>query len=137
MRRFLSKLLRRSPPVDAGVGDRAGPFYDQGYNCAQAILMATTGRDDAELLEICEAYGAGLQESGCLCGAVNGGVMALALCGKGKRTAELVASFRQRHRTTCCKGLTAEYKWNSCEHLASCRAITVATAEDVARLLAE
>lgn len=129
------KLSRRRLPASASVAERAGAYYDRGYNCAQSVLMATTGREDPELLEICNAFGNGLQGSGCLCGAVNGGVVALAILGERGRTADLVAAFRSRHRSTCCKALTAPYRWNSPEHLASCRVLTVAAAEEVARLV--
>ena len=82
-----------------------------------------------------DAFGSGIGESGCLCGAVTGGVMALGLMGKGDRNADLIAAFRNEFRTTCCRGLSKDYQWLSREHLANCRRITVATAGMVERLL--
>jgi len=38
-------------------------------------------------------------------------------------------------RTTCCCGLSKDYRWLSFEHKANCRRITVAAAGKVARLL--
>ena len=114
---------------------KAGALYDGGYNCAQAVLQAATGRSDPELLAMAEAFGGGIGASGCLCGAVTGGVMALGLKGQGERSGELVAAFRAEFRTTCCRGLSKDYRWLSREHKANCRRITVATAGMVAKLL--
>ena len=114
---------------------KAGVLFDGGYNCAQAVLQATTGRHDPELLAMAEAFGGGIGESGCLCGAVTGGVMALGLSGRAERGGQLVAAFRDEFRTTCCRGLSKDYHWLSDEHLANCRRITVATAGMVEKLL--
>ncbi|MCM2265820.1 MAG: C-GCAxxG-C-C family protein [Desulfuromonadales bacterium] len=115
--------------------EQAGALYDGGYNCAQAVLQATTGRGDPELLAMAEAFGGGIGKSGCLCGAVTGGVMALGLSGHPERGGELVAAFREQFRTTCCRGLSKDYRWLSREHKANCRKLTVATAGMVERLL--
>lgn len=134
------RLLRRPRATRAAAqtencAEQAGILYDGGYNCAQAVLQATTGRSDPELLAMAKAFGGGIGESGCLCGAVTGGVMALGLLGKGKRNAELVAAFRSEFRTTCCRALTKDYRWLSREHKANCRQLTVATAGMVEQLL--
>jgi C_GCAxxG_C_C family probable redox protein len=112
-------------------------LFDGGYNCAQAVLQATTGRSDPELMTMAEAFGSGIGESGCLCGAVSGGVMALALAGHPEQSGKLVAAFRAEFRTTCCRGLSNDYRWLSREHLANCRRITAATAGMVEELLKE
>lgn len=129
---------RRARQAAARVDDcaaKAGALYDGGYNCTQAVLQASTGRSDPELLAMAEAFGGGIGASGCLCGAVTGGVMALGLKGQGARSGELVAAFREEFRTTCCRGLSKDYRWLSREHKANCRRITVATAGMVAKLL--
>lgn len=129
---------RRAQQTAAQVDDcaaKAGALYDGGYNCTQAVLQATTGRSDPELLAMAEAFGGGIGASGCLCGAVTGGVMALGLKGQGARSGELMAAFREEFRTTCCRGLSKDYRWLSREHKANCRRITVATAGMVAKLL--
>ena len=127
---------KRAPAVGAElVGERAGRLFDGGMNCAQAVLQATTGSDDPKMMEIARAFGGGIGGSRCLCGAVSGGVMALGLGGRRKRAGELVAAFKARNRTTCCKGLSAGYAWMSREHKQNCRRMTTETAEVVARLL--
>jgi C_GCAxxG_C_C family probable redox protein len=125
--------MRRAAQL-ANCADQAGVLFDGGYNCAQAVLQATTGRSDAELLAMAEAFGGGIGRSGCLCGAVTGGVMALGLLGQGDRNGELVADFRREFGTTCCRGLSKDYPWLSREHKANCRRLTVRAAELVTRL---
>jgi C_GCAxxG_C_C family probable redox protein len=120
----------------AGCADKAGVLFDGGYNCAQAVLQATTGRDDPELLAMAAPFGGGIGRSGCLCGAVTGGVMALGLLGRGEANGALVEAFRREFRTTCCRGLSKDYQWLSREHKANCRRLTVAAAAMVERLLA-
>lgn len=139
MRHLLRKwLYRRARTITGGnAGERAGRLFDTGLNCAQAVLQATTGSDDVKLLEMAEAFGSGIGGSKCLCGAATGGVMALGLSGQSKRSGKLIAAFRARHKVTCCKALSAGYRWHSPEHLANCRQITVATAEMVEALLQE
>ena len=136
------KTLRRkraqlAAATTADCAAKAGMLFDGGYNCAQAVLQATTGRSDAELMTMAEAFGSGIGESGCLCGAVSGGVMALALAGHPEHGGWLVAAFRAEFGTTCCRGLSKDYRWLSREHKVNCRRITAATAGMVAKLLKE
>ena len=128
---------QKAAALSADCAAKAGLLFDGGYNCAQAVLQATTGRSDPELLAMAEAFGAGIGESGCLCGAVTGGVMTLGLSGKPELGGKLVAAFRAEFRTTCCRALSKDYRWLSREHKANCRRLTVAAASMVARLLDE
>jgi C_GCAxxG_C_C family probable redox protein len=132
---MLKRLFLRKAPAADQPGERAGQLYDQGMNCAQAVLQATTGSTDPALLAMAKGFGAGVGGSKCLCGAVSGGVMALGLKGREKQAEALVTAFRQKNRVTCCIALTRPFKWKSKEHLAHCRRLTVETAEMVARLL--
>lgn len=130
-RRRARELAAQTPDC----AEKAGVLFDGGYNCAQAVLQAATGRRDPELLAIAKAFGGGIGESGCLCGAVSGGVMALGLAGRAERGGRLVALFREQFSTTCCRGLSRGYPWLSREHKANCRRITVGAAALVATLL--
>ena len=134
---MLAKLFRLRPPpaTDETVREKAGRLFESGYNCTQSVLMATTDTDDPALLEMADAFGGGISDTQCLCGAVTGGVMALGLKGKGKKAAALVETFKSRNKVTCCKILSRPYKWNSKEHLANCRRLTEETAAEVAKLL--
>ncbi|NIQ93951.1 MAG: C_GCAxxG_C_C family protein [Desulfuromonadales bacterium] len=106
-------------------------------NCTQAVLQATIGVDDPQMMEMAEAFGGGIGDSKCLCGAVSGGVMALGLSGKGKKSGALVKLFKEQNRATCCAALSRPYRWQSREHLANCRRITEETAAMVEKLLSE
>jgi len=132
-RRFRRKKILADSVASAG--EKAGKLFDAGYNCTQSVLQATCPQAGDDLVKMADAFGGGIGDSKCLCGAVTGGVMALGLQGKGAVSGELVAAFRTRNRTTCCKALSAPYTWLSREHLANCRRLTVETAEEVARLL--
>lgn len=134
---MLKRLFRRrrQPATGLTAGERAGALFDSGMNCAQSVLQATIGVDDPQLLEVCDAFGGGIGGRQCLCGAVSGGVIALGLKGKKKLAGKLVDNFRARHKVTCCKGLSAPFGWLSDQHLANCRHLTVAAADDVAVLL--
>ncbi len=117
-------------------GEKARRLYDIGDNCAQAVLQATCPGVSDEMVAVADVFGGGIDDSKCLCGAVAGGAMALSLQAKGSKASRLVADFKAKYRTTCCKGLTAPYLWLSREHIDSCREMTAETAEMVARLLA-
>lgn len=136
---MLRKVFRLRPeketPADEDTGARAGRYFASGMNCAQAVLKATTGRNDPELMTMAEAFGGGIAGSKCLCGAVTGGVMALALKGKGKKADDLVREFKESFRVTCCSVLSRPYEWKSRDHLANCRRITEETARMVERML--
>jgi C_GCAxxG_C_C family probable redox protein len=129
------RRARKLAAAANGCAEKAAALFDGGYNCAQAVLQATTGRSDPELLAMAAAFGGGIGASGCLCGAVTGGVMALSLSGQAERGGQLVATFREEFRTTCCRGLSKDYRWLSSEHKANCRRITVAAAGMVEKLL--
>jgi C_GCAxxG_C_C family probable redox protein len=137
----LARLIRfRSAPKtidDENIRDKAGRLFVSGMNCTQAVLQATTGVDDPQMMEMAKAFGGGIGDSKCLCGAVTGGVMALGLSGKGEKAGKLVKLFKERYRATCCSALTRPYTWKSREHLANCRKITEETAALVENLLAE
>ncbi len=132
---MLKRLFAVRATNATGLAETAGLLFDQGYNCAQAVLLAACPESKAELLEIAKSFGAGIAGAKCLCGAVSGGVMALSLQGKGKQSAQLVAAFRKRHRMTCCAGLSKPYQWKSDEHRSNCRVLTVSAAEIVEQIL--
>lgn len=131
------RRAQRAATATSDCAAKAGVLFDGGYNCAQAVLQATTGRSDPELLAMAEAFGGGIGDSGCLCGAVTGGVMALGLSGHPERSGKLVEAFRREFRTTCCRSLSKDYVWLSDSHLANCRRLTVAAAAMVNDLLEE
>lgn len=107
------------------VAELAGELFDRGLSCTQAVLQAITGNTNPEVLAMTAGFSCGIGKSGCLCGAVSGGVMALGLKGHGKLSGQLMAAFKEAFQTTCCRGLSKDYSWMSAEHQANCRKITV------------
>jgi len=134
---MLARILSFRKKVDPRLpaSQQAGELFASGLNCCQAVFQATTGREDAEILLMAKAFGGGIGERKCLCGAVTGGVMALGISGRGGRAGELVDRFRKAQGATCCSALSRKYSWKSREHLANCRRITEETAAVVAELL--
>ena len=118
-------------------GEKARQLFQQGENCAQAVLQATCPDVTEEIVAMAEVFGGGIADSKCLCGALNGGAVALSLQGKSDKASRLVAVFQARFKTTCCKGLSAPYPWMSKKHLENCRELTATTADLVQFLLHE
>ncbi|BCR03270.1 hypothetical protein DESUT3_03390 [Desulfuromonas versatilis] len=131
------KLLRKKSVLreDMNTGEKAGRLFDGGHNCAQAVFQAATGVDDPRMMAMTQPFRGGIGDSGCLCGAIAGGVMALGWLGKGWQAAGLVTGFREKHKGTCCHSLSRGFKWMSREHSANCRRLTVEAASLVEKLL--
>lgn len=134
---MLLKLLKRQPEPIPGesCGELAGRLFASGMNCAEAVVMASTGSDDPALLALAKPFGGGIGGSKCLCGAISGGVLALGYRGHGGKSGELMKQFKAAHRVSCCSALSRAYRWKSPEHLANCRRLTASAADIVAKLL--
>ncbi|MFX1313209.1 MAG: C-GCAxxG-C-C family protein [Promethearchaeota archaeon] len=62
--------------------EKANTFFNQGHNCAQAVLKAygtQYGLDEDLAFKITSSLGGGLARSGNTCGAVTGALMAIGL----------------------------------------------------------
>lgn len=115
----------------------AGDYFDRGFSCTRSVLQAITRSTDQGLMAITAGFSCGIGRSGCLCGAVTGGVMALGLKGSADHSGALIVEFRRAFRTTCCRALSKNYTWMSEAHQGNCRRITVAAAAMVEALLQE
>jgi len=113
----------------------AGKLFSKGLNCTQAVLRATTGRKDKDIMKMAKAFGGGISDRKCLCGAITGGLMALGLNGKSEKSGELIDQFRDDQGATCCAALSRGHKWHSKDHLNNCRRITEETAKTVSEML--
>lgn len=119
-------------------------YFQNGLFCSEAVLRGFNEAYNLGLrpdqYKIATAFGAGLGESGCACGAVTGCVMVLSLIAgrnhnyESERVSftavnELHDKFRQAHKVMCCRILTNNFTWNTAEHKLNC--------EDLVRHAAE
>jgi C_GCAxxG_C_C family probable redox protein len=120
------------------VAIEAEGFYRAGkMHCAEAVLMAIKNnyRPDVPdaVLQMASGFGGG-SGSGCICGAVSGGTIALGLVLQENKkrvielTRELHAWFKAEYGVTCCKVIAAKGK-------SGCPLITGRVAGKVAELL--
>lgn len=135
------------------VRETAEEYYKRGdYYCSEAVVK--TIKDTFELdfsdevIKMASGFPVGIGGSGCTCGAVSGGVMALGMVfGRSdakdpkvmktmKLSAELHERFRQKRKFVCCKILTKGMDFGKKEHLGQCIAITGEVAEIVADIIA-
>ena len=125
---------------------RADELHNQGYNCAQAVACAYCdlfNADEKEVFRMMEAYGLGMGDMKCTCGAVSGMVTLAGLKNsdanldapktKGstyKIAKELTAAFREKNGSVICADLKGV---ETGEPLRSCKGCI----EDAARIVEE
>ncbi len=135
------------------IGGRAeNLFLSRQLLCAGAVLTALNqglagGVPPDLAVRLTSGMGNGLGGSGCICGALNGGVLAMGLfLGDGaagvpagkvarKQAAELHDIFRERFSSTCCRVLTKNIRHDRQLHYRQCAKFTGAAAEITARLI--
>ena len=101
--------------------DDAVSTFTQGFNCAQAVLLAhgpALGIEPADCLRLAAPFGAGMARTGSTCGAVTGALMVIGLrlghtvaddlatkerCYEVAR--DFLARFRERNGSVICKEL--------------------------------
>lgn len=102
-------------------GEKAEAYFREGYNCAQAVLLAfgdLTGLEDETAAKLASSFGGGLGRMREVCGAVSGGSMVLGLlCGyddpkdsEAKREhyhliQEFARRFREKNGSIVCREL--------------------------------
>ena len=121
--------------------EKAINYYKQGYSCSESVVHAAidAGLCDKSLLAISTAFSGGMS-SGCLCGAVAGAQMILGSnFGKGNaqnneesaraKAKEFMDKFKNNHKATCCKVLTAGLEFGSPERKQNCTSLVGECAE--------
>ncbi|MBU0544075.1 MAG: C-GCAxxG-C-C family protein [Proteobacteria bacterium] len=119
--------------------------------CTEAVVVTLNnslggGLTDAQAVAMAAPFCMGLGESGCLCGALSGAVMATGLfLGKDspyRNRSDMRDSARQLHDAfktsngaTCCRVLTKKVKHDKKDHLRQCANLTAEAAEMAARLI--
>ena len=102
-------------------GERAKAYFEQGYNCAQSVLLSfsdITGLDEKTSAMLSSGFGGGMGRMREVCGAVSGLFMAASLiCGysdpsdfEGKKQTyamiqQLAQGFREQNGSIICREL--------------------------------
>ncbi len=127
-------------------------FQEHRLNCSESALLVINTGFGCELtaeqaLRLGSGFGGGVGGSGCVCGALSGGVMGLGLflgpaCpdGLGKNQfRKLVAgyhdSFRQESGAVCCRDLIADFRKDRKGKAAFCRGLTGRCTGEAVRLI--
>lgn len=134
------------------IRETAEKFYRDGdFYCSEAIVK--TIKDEFQLnmsddvIAAASGFPVGMGGSGCTCGAVAGGIMALGLVfgrtvAKDEKVSKTMALsnelhdlFKSRHKNMCCRILTKGMTLGSPEHMKQCIFFTGEVAEEVARII--
>lgn len=125
---------------------RNGDFY-----CSESIIK--TIKDEFQLpvsddiVKMASGFPVGIGGSGCTCGAVVGGIMAIGLFfgrseAKDKRvnktmtlSKELHDVFQSRHKCLCCRVLTKGMRLGFKKHMDQCISFTGEVAEEAAKII--
>lgn len=134
-------------------GQRAENFFrEHGLSCSEAALLVVNlgfagGLTTEQVLCLASGFGGGIGGSGCVCGALSGGVLALGLflgpvsrSGLGeKKFRALVArfhdSFRDKEGQVCCRDLIADFRKDRKGRAQYCRGLTGRCTGEVVRLI--
>ena len=111
---------------------KAAEYFNQGYSCSESILMEAIDKGivPKELLSVATPFSGGMG-SGCLCGGIAGSQIVLgALYGKNNlagndviarsKAKQFIEAFKNAHKATCCRVLTAGMDMASPERKAHC-----------------
>ncbi len=115
-------------------------FQSRRYLCTEAVLIAVNQGLSGSLTKnqavaLAAPFGGALGQSGCLCGALSGAVMACGLLLGGDRphrrrrsmracARELHDTFKAVNGATCCRILSREVKSDRKAHFQKCRELT-------------
>jgi len=125
---------------------RNGDFY-----CSEAIIKTIKDEFELELpndiISMASGFPIGMGHSGCACGAVIGGIMALGLFfGRTKAKDEKVNNamalskelhdiFKSKHKFLCCRTLTKGMTLGSEVHMNQCISFTGEVAQETAKII--
>ncbi len=134
--------------VAAAASEFNGRQGDAHMNCGESVIAALWDAFRPDFpRELAVAAGAGMGRgiggSGCVCGALNGGVAFIGLVTADKARAKpLVSELHDTFRdgtgrgVTCCRVLTRGMEWGSAERRAQCQRFCALAAGEAARILA-
>ncbi|MCL6271854.1 C-GCAxxG-C-C family protein [Sansalvadorimonas sp. 2012CJ34-2] len=146
------ELNRQYSDVSEQARKRAEALYRKGkFMCSETVFSVVNDHlgqpADPAMVKMASGFPVGIAHSGCICGAVAGGVMALGLDrGREKAgekvseelfplSAELHDRFILRNKYVCCRKLIKNMEFGSTEHIQQCIRFTGEIAADVVDLL--
>lgn len=128
-------------------------YFERGeFFCSEAVVKTINdalGKPFSDdVTKLASGFPIGIGKSGCLCGAVSGGVMALGMVygrchGEGmhedmfKHSADLHDKIKDIYKSTCCRVMTRNFEFQSPERKAHCIKITGEVAAYIAEKLIE
>ena len=133
--------------------EKSESYYLAGdFRCSEAVLKVIWENFKTELPEdivsLATGFPHGVGDSGCLCGALSGGTMALGMFfGRSvakeddkvkkamKLTNELHKIFKENHKVTCCRVLTKKLTYGSPEHRQQCAQFVGEVIEETAKII--
>jgi len=138
--------------VDSIRKEAEGYFQRGEFFCSESVvytinkLLGSPYNED--VVRLASAFPIGMGKSGCLCGAVSGGAMALGMAYGRKlgepmnekmfpASAELHDHIKDMYKSTCCRVLVKNYEFGSPERKAHCVKITGEVAAWIAEKLLE
>lgn len=127
-------------------------YYRRGdFFCSEAIVKTIKDEFDLsipdDVIAMASGFPVGMGRSGCTCGAVVGGIMALGLFfgrteAKDERVTktmelakELHDIFKSRHKHLCCRILTKDMELGTPVHMEQCIAFTGEVAGEAAKII--
>ena len=144
-------LNSQAEELARAAGERAENLFETGQlMCSEAVLTVANrvlGGDlsDDQAIRLTACLPQGIGDSGCICGAVSGGALALGLFlgrdrprGRDKRKAMAAASalhdsFKAKFKSTCCRVLSKKVKHDSRAHMRQCAQFTRVATETAMR----
>ena len=131
---------------------KAEALYKKGkFLCSEAVFTVVNDHlgqpADSRMVKMASGFPVGIGHSGCICGALAGGVMALGLANGREKpgekmsddmfplSAELHDRFIRRNKYVCCRKLIRHVEFGSSEHIKQCIKFTGEMAADVIDLL--
>jgi C_GCAxxG_C_C family probable redox protein len=144
--------ISQTETVIAQIRERARNLFEtRQMLCTEAVVVALNhgldgGLTDAQVVALTAPFCMGLGESGCMCGALSGAVMATGLfLGKDRpypnrgdmrdSARQLHDAFKASNGATCCRVLSKKVKHDKKAHLQQCADLTAESAEMAARLI--
>ena len=133
--------------------EKSGSYYlDNDFRCSESVLKVIWEKFKTELPEeivsLATGFPHGVGGSGCICGALVGGTMALGMFfgrsvakedDKLKKSMELSNElhniFKKNHKVTCCRVLIKKLTYGSPEHRQQCARFVEEVTEETAKII--